>query len=102
VARIVWTATAREDLRGIVQYIAVNSPVYARSFALRLRRSVARLAEFPESGRQVPEDQSGTYREVIVGNYRVMYRIVRDSVAIVTVLHGARDMRRLFESGLIQ
>lgn len=99
-ARIVWTATSREDLRGIVQYIAGDSPVYARSFALRLRRSVARLAEFPGSGCRVPEDPSGTYREVIVGNYRVVYRTAEDSVVIVTVLHGAREIRRLFESGL--
>lgn len=96
-AQIIWTATARENLRGIVQYIAADSPMYARSFALRLRRGVSRLAKFPESGRRVSEDRSETYREVIVGNYRVVYRIAEDRVIIVTVLHGARDAQKFFE-----
>ncbi len=39
------------------------------------------------------------YREVIVGNYRVVYRITNDSVVIVTVLHGARDAARFFREG---
>lgn len=98
-ARVIWTASSRENLRHIVEYIAADSPVYARSFGLRLRRSVSRLGQFPESGRRVPEDRSEMYREVIVGNYRVVYRITNDSVVIVTVLHGARDAARFFREG---
>lgn len=44
----------------------------------------------PESGRKVPEDKRGIYRELIVGNYRVVYRVDGDTVTIVTLIHGAR------------
>jgi len=100
VARIVWSATARDDLRDITLHIAADSRTYARSFALRLRGSVERLARFPKSGRQVPEDTSRRYREIIVGNYRVIYRSTEDEVVVVTVLHGARDLRTLLDRGL--
>jgi plasmid stabilization system protein ParE len=100
VARVTWTATAREDLRRIAQYISADSPMYARSFASRVRRRVTQLADFPQSGRRVPEDRSNTYREVIVGKHRVIYRTAADAVTIVTVLHGARDLRERFATGL--
>ncbi|MEI8015352.1 MAG: type II toxin-antitoxin system RelE/ParE family toxin [Nitrospira sp.] len=43
--------------------------------------------------RKIPEDKSGTYRELIVGNYRVVYRVDEDTVTIVTLIHGARILR---------
>jgi plasmid stabilization system protein ParE len=51
------------------------------------------LHHFPESGRKVPEDKTGTYRELLVGNYRVVYRVDEDTVTIVTLIHGARVLR---------
>lgn len=89
-AEIVWTHRAQQDLKEIVEYIARDSKAYAQSFGLRLRSSVDRLSEFPESGRVIPEDPECGVREVIVQNYRVLYRIVRKRVVILTVVHGAR------------
>ena len=60
---------------------------------MRVRQQVERLDRFPESGRKVPEDKSGTYRELIVGNYRVVYRVDEDTVTIATLIHGARILR---------
>ena len=57
---------------------------------MRVRQQVERLDRFPESGRKVQEDKSGTYWELIVGNYRVVYRVDEDTVTIVTLIHGAR------------
>jgi plasmid stabilization system protein ParE len=54
---------------------------------------VEQLHHFPESGRKVPEDKRGMYRELIVGNYRVVYRMNEDTVTIVTLIHGARMLR---------
>jgi len=92
-ARIVWSAAARSDLQRVVSYIRADAPAYARSFALRLAERVTQLESSPESGRLVPEDLSQTYRELIFGNYRIVYRYSANTVTIVTVIHGARILR---------
>ena len=48
------------------------------------------LIETPERGRVVPEYENPTIREVVVGNYRLVYRIRGDFIDIVGVIHGAR------------
>ena len=89
-ARIVWSPVARDDLKALVSFIKADSPGYAQTFGLHIRQRVEQLHHLPESGRKVPEDKSGTYRELIVGNYRVVYRVDEDTVTIVTLIHGAR------------
>jgi addiction module RelE/StbE family toxin len=89
-ARVVWSVVARDDLKVLVEYIKADSPGYARTFGWHIQQRVGQLQHFPESGRKVPEDESGTYRELIVGNYRVVYRVDNDRVTIVTLIHGAR------------
>ena len=68
-------------------------PGYAQTLGLHIQQRVGQLHLFPESGRTVPEDKRGTYRELIVGNYRVVYRVDEDTVTIVTLIHGARMLR---------
>jgi addiction module RelE/StbE family toxin len=92
-ARVVWSHVARDDLKRITSYIRADAPAYARSFALRLNERVTQLEAFPESGRSVPEDSTQTYRELVFGNYRVIYRHSENTVTIVTVIHGARILR---------
>ena len=89
-ARVVWSSVARDDLRALVSFIKADSPAYAHTFGLHVQQRVEQLRQFPESGRKVPEDKTGTYRELIVGNYRVVYRVDEDTVTVVTLIHGAR------------
>jgi plasmid stabilization system protein ParE len=53
------------------------------------------LARFPLSGRVVPELHLSDYREVIVREYRIIYRLTAEDVLIVTVVHGKRDLPSL-------
>ena len=92
-ARIVWSSVARDDFKALVSFIKADSPGYAQTFGLHIQQRVEQLHRVPESGRKVPEDKSGTYRELIVGNYRVVYRADEDTVTIVTLIHGARILR---------
>lgn len=89
-SRIVWTDPALKDMEGIRAYIARDSEFYANALALDIVEAVERLARFPRLGRFVPELHDGHTREVIVGNYRVAYDVVGDTVRVLTVLHGAR------------
>jgi addiction module RelE/StbE family toxin len=91
-AEIVWTTRAKGDLKEIVEYIARDSPAYAKSFALRLTRKIELLARLPRSGHVIPEDPSSGARELIVGSYRVIYRPSDDRIVIITGVHGARQI----------
>jgi len=64
--------------------------VYADSVLTEIFDAVDRLARFPQSGRVVPEMNNENTREIIVGNYRVIYDTGGDTVHILSVLHGAQ------------
>ena len=53
--RILWSPQALRDLESIHAYIAQDSELYAELVIHRILISVGRLAEFPESGRVVPD-----------------------------------------------
>lgn len=90
-ARIRWTAEAVDDLAGIHDHIARDSPRYAAATAGRLLAAVDRLRAFPESGRVVPELADPAVREVVHGAYRIVYEVRPDGwVEVLTVFHGAQ------------
>lgn len=91
--RIEWSHFARDDLEDIVRYINRDSAFYAQAFAERVLVATRRLAVFPESGRKIPEADHNAMREIIVQNYRVMYRVEPERVLILANMHGGRDMR---------
>lgn len=86
-----WTPQARNDLISIAEFIGKNSRKFARIQVHRLRERTRQLKEHPESGRIVPELENPKIREVILGNYRIIYCIVSDNrIDILTVHHSAR------------
>ena len=90
-AQIKWTVQALEDMEAIASFIERNSPRYAQIVVLRIFQAVKRLEAFPLSGRIVPEVKDRTIREILLGNYRIIYRILpQDTVQILTIYHGAR------------
>lgn len=88
--QLIWTRRAIEDVQSIRQFIAQDSPHYAELVIQRLIVSVERLPSLPQSGRVVPETDDPTVREVIQGSYRIVYRLIREEIHIVTVHHAAR------------
>ena len=53
--KLIWSPSARLDLKDIAAFIAKDSPSAADRFVMSLFQAVVRLADFPESGRIVPE-----------------------------------------------
>ncbi len=90
-AEVQFTKTARDDLKGIHDYIARDSVFYADVFTERLIKATERLERFPYSGRVVPEIGDPHVREVIYKAYRIMYKIDADKVFITQITHGAKD-----------
>ena len=89
-AEVRWTPQASDDLEAIANFIAVDSPHYASLFAIDVLASVERLVTFPHSGRMVPKLNDPAVREIILGNYRIVYRVRQNFVELLTVYHGAR------------
>jgi plasmid stabilization system protein ParE len=79
-------------LEAVCLFIARDSPRLAAAFADRVLRATDLLATFPRPGRIVPELGIGTIREIVVGSYRVIYRVRHDDVHLLTVHHGARPL----------
>jgi Plasmid stabilization system protein len=90
--KIVWSPLALERVNEIADYIAENSVEAARVWLMDIFGAVDRLKEFPESGRTVPEVKRPNIRELIFKNYRVIYRIGRKQVAILTVRHSKQRL----------
>lgn len=90
--RVHWTDTAEGHLDAIHAYIAQDSPEYAIRMVDRLTRRSQQIAEFPLSGRIVPEFEMPQIREVIEGPYRIVCHIKPDQVDVLAVIHGAQDI----------
>ena len=86
--QIVWSPQSLRDLQAIREYIAKDSERYADLTVARIFSAVERLLQFPHSGRIVPERDEPEIREIIVGRFRVVYR-VRDPLLEVTTVFGA-------------
>ncbi len=89
-AEIRWTEQALNDVDAIADYIARDSSHYARLFVQKIFMAVNRLYLFPESGRIVPETGRNEIREIILGNYRIIYRTRSNLVEILAIYHSAR------------
>ena len=90
--KVHWTDTAEGHLDAIYAYIAQDSPEYARRMVDRLTRRSQQIADFPFSGRRVPEYDVDEIREVIEGSFRIIYHIKADQIDVLAVIHGAMDL----------
>ena len=88
--RIFWTKMAQDDLRSIRSHIARDAPATATAYVRKLRRTVERLKDMPFSGQVVPEIGREEIREILQGNYRLIYRVSGKRIDILSVYHGAR------------
>jgi len=92
-ARLIWTLQSAEDLENIYEYISRDSIRYARIHIIRIRDRAKILKKYPKSGRIVPEFGDETLRELLMGTYRIIYRIKTENlVEIITIHHSAKRL----------
>jgi toxin ParE1/3/4 len=96
-ALVAWTLPARQDLLAAIEYLVQKSPPAAERLLNRLEGAAASLANAPESGRIVPE-LGHPRRELIVEDYRLVYRVQGSEVQILRVIHGKQDFLRTWKS----
>jgi toxin ParE1/3/4 len=90
--KVVWSPLALERVEEIADYIAADNVGAARVFLIDIFAAVGRLRSFPQSGRAVPELNRSDIREIIFKKYRVVYRVARQQVSILTVRHGKQRL----------
>ena len=86
--KIIWSPLAIERTTEIAQYIARDNPSAAAKWVEILFEKVQLLKSSPQSGRIVPETQREDIRELIYVNYRIIYRVGKNKISILTVRHG--------------
>jgi toxin ParE1/3/4 len=91
-SRFVLTPRARQDLEGIEEYIAADSPDAARRVVLKLRAAMQRAADFPELGHRREDVDDPRYRFWPVYSYLIVYIPETSPLQIIRVIHGHRDV----------
>lgn len=97
---LVFLTDAREDLREIGFYIAheSGSTVIALSFVDEIIDHCERLAGLPGTLGTARAELRPDLRSVAHQNYLIFFRYIEDRIEIVNIVHGHRDLARLFDS----
>lgn len=94
-AEVKFTDQSINDLNDIAEYISNDSVFYAELQIQKLINRTDILENFPLIGRIVPELNLKSVREIIEGNYRIIYRVVnRSMIHILTFHHSRRKLKR--------
>lgn len=86
--KIIWSPLAIDRASEIVDYISQDKPSAAEKWINTVFSKVKQLKSSPEIGRIVPEIRNNQLGELIYGNYRIIYRIEKNQISILTNRHG--------------
>ncbi|NLD92949.1 MAG: type II toxin-antitoxin system RelE/ParE family toxin [Fibrobacter sp.] len=102
---LIITKSAKRDLHDIVSFIALSNKTTAKSILDKLRLKINNLSLFPEQGRITPELEKINifiYRELIEAPWRIIYKIESNTLLIVAILDGRRNIDDLLLKRLLQ
>ncbi|MEP7383854.1 MAG: type II toxin-antitoxin system RelE/ParE family toxin [Gemmatimonadota bacterium] len=89
--KIVWSPLAEQRALEAVDYIAQDRPLAAVAWLEALIERVGQLDRFARRGRIVPEIGRPDYRQIMHAPYRVVYRVDKSKIVILTIRHWRRD-----------
>jgi plasmid stabilization system protein ParE len=101
---VIWSETSEKDLTGIVEYIAAENPSNAFEIFKGIKQKASRLYTFPDRGRIVPElkDQGIVlYRELIIPPWRIIYRVSKKTVYVLSVLDSRQNVEDILLKRLV-
>jgi len=96
---------AEDDLVEILDYYTTKNEVYAHKLLMVFEKRIEELKDYPESGRVVPELEKQNileYRELVEGNYRIIYAIEDKIVTIHTIIDSRRNLEDLLIKKLLR
>lgn len=86
--KLIWSPLALDRASEIVDYISLDNPSAAKRWVNTIFEKVEQLIPSPEMGRIVLEISDSLFREIIYGNYRIIYLLEPTTISILTILHG--------------
>jgi plasmid stabilization system protein ParE len=86
--KIIWSPLAIDRTSEIAEYIAQDKPSAAEKWINTIFSKVEQLKYSAQIGRVVPEIRNDRFRELIYGNYRIIYLIEKEQISILTIQHG--------------
>ena len=102
---VAWARIAEQDLAAILDFVARESPEGAARLLLRLEQKASSLETLPLRGRIVPEllkIQVRGYRELLIGPYRLVYRVESARVVVLAVFDGRRNLEDILLDRLVR
>jgi toxin ParE1/3/4 len=85
--KLIWSPLSLQRIQEISDYIALDNIGAANNWIDILFDKVEKLKNNPEIGRVVPEIGKSDIRELIFGNYRIIYLASKKQISILTVRH---------------
>ena len=102
---VLWTVVAEKDLLGIVNFVATDNPATALRVLRKIKSGTAKLDHSPNRGRIVPallRFGISRYREIVIKPWRVFYRVEAQSVYVVSVIDGRRNVEDILLARLLK
>jgi len=99
-----WSETSEKDLISIIEYISQDNPSIAYEKFKEIKGKASCLYSFPDRGRIVPELQEQgitQYRELIISPWRIIFRISKKSVYVLSVLDARQNVEDILLKRLI-
>ncbi|MDI6687140.1 MAG: type II toxin-antitoxin system RelE/ParE family toxin [Desulfobacterales bacterium] len=103
--KVAWARVAENDLKEIIDYIAIDSPANALKIFQKIKKKASGLYTMPERCRIVSElkDQGILqYRELIVPPWRIVFRISEIKIYVLSVLDSRRNIEDVLLNRLIK
>jgi plasmid stabilization system protein ParE len=103
--RVIWAEAAVRDLEDIISFVAIDSSLDAKWLLGPLSAKARSLETRPHRGRIVPEllrFGMRTWRELVVRPYRLVYRVAGETVVVLALLDGRRELEDVLLERLIR
>jgi plasmid stabilization system protein ParE len=102
---IIWTDAARDELLEIREYLKQNqTPAFVKKVTEQIRDEVGSLKDWPTKGiyvKELEELQLGQYRDLIVGQHRIIFERASEAFYVHIVCHTSRDLEALLRRRLL-
>ena len=101
----VFTKFAEDDLIEILDYFVDRNPDYIPKLVQRIDIRLEELRNYPRKGRIIPELEKKSitdYRELIEGNYRIIYHIKDREVLVLSIIDGRRNFEEIIVTKLMR
>ena len=89
--KVIWTEKCLQRIEEICEYIELDSVSSSNKFAIEIFSKEELIRRNPRIGKIVPDYEIEEYRQIIVGNYRLVYQFDEISIQMITVRHCKQE-----------